>query len=72
MIMSYHLEKTWQKLFDSAFFRSNSVQSVKAKFADMTTEEIKTFRIDVNICILHDFYLFIELFWNLFDLHPCS
>jgi hypothetical protein len=48
MLMAYHLEKRWKKLFNSAIFRSNTLQSTKAKFAEMTQNEINIFCTDVS------------------------
>ncbi|ETN61879.1 dynein heavy chain 10, axonemal [Anopheles darlingi] len=43
MIMAYHLEKRWKKLYHSALLRSSKLQPTKAKFAEITQSEIGTF-----------------------------
>lgn len=48
MLMAYHLEKRWKKLFDSSYFRSNTLMPIKNKFATMTSTEINTFCLDVS------------------------
>lgn len=47
MLMAYHLEKRWNMLYQSSFFRFAALEPVKMKFADMTTVEINSFAIDV-------------------------
>ncbi|XP_062558011.1 dynein axonemal heavy chain 10 isoform X2 [Armigeres subalbatus] len=48
MVMSYHLEKRWRKLFNSALYRANMLQSTKTKFAEMTQNEISIFSLELN------------------------
>lgn len=55
MLMSYHLEKRWQKLFHSAFYRTNTLQPVKSKFAELTLTEIGTFSLEVSFLIAANF-----------------
>nr|XP_040226033.2 dynein axonemal heavy chain 10 isoform X2 [Anopheles coluzzii] len=43
MIMAYHLEKRWKKIYHSALLRSGKLQPTKAKFAEITQKEIQTF-----------------------------
>ncbi|XP_050088792.1 dynein axonemal heavy chain 10 [Anopheles aquasalis] len=43
MIMAYHLEKRWKKLYHSALLRASKLQPTKAKFAEITQSEISTF-----------------------------
>uniref|UniRef100_A0A182NRZ8 AAA+ ATPase domain-containing protein n=1 Tax=Anopheles dirus TaxID=7168 RepID=A0A182NRZ8_9DIPT len=43
MIMAYHLEKRWKKIYHSALLRSSKLQPTKAKFAEITQKEIHTF-----------------------------
>lgn len=57
MLMSYHLEKRWQKLFHSAFYRTNTLQPVKSKFAELTLTEIGTFSSEVSFEIVTNFSL---------------
>lgn len=49
--MAHHLEKRWKKLFNSALYRAQTLQSTKLKFADMTLSEIKSFGATVSINI---------------------
>lgn len=49
MLMAYHLEKRWIKLFNSAFHRENTLKPIKQKFAEMTSKEINTFYIEVSM-----------------------
>nr|XP_029723837.1 uncharacterized protein LOC115264309 [Aedes albopictus] len=53
MVMSYHLEKRWRKLFNSALYRANMLQSTKTKFAEMTQNEISIFCLEVSIPSIH-------------------
>lgn len=48
MLMAYHLEKRWRKLYNSSLTRGESLQPIKKKFADMTCVEIATFAVDVS------------------------
>uniref|UniRef100_A0A182K9N1 Dynein heavy chain linker domain-containing protein n=1 Tax=Anopheles christyi TaxID=43041 RepID=A0A182K9N1_9DIPT len=48
MIMAYHLEKRWKKIYHSALLRSGKLQPTKAKFAEITQKEIQTFNDEVN------------------------
>ncbi|KAH8295402.1 hypothetical protein KR018_010894 [Drosophila ironensis] len=43
MLMAHHLEKRWKRLFLSALYRSEKLQPIKQKFADMTSVEIDEF-----------------------------
>uniref|UniRef100_A0A182IR22 AAA+ ATPase domain-containing protein n=1 Tax=Anopheles atroparvus TaxID=41427 RepID=A0A182IR22_ANOAO len=47
MIMAYHLEKRWKKLYHSALLRSAKLQPTKAKFAEITQNEISTFNAEL-------------------------
>lgn len=49
MMMAYHLEKRWRKLYNSSMNRGLSLAPIKKKFADMTCVEIQTFSLDVCI-----------------------
>lgn len=57
MLMTYHLEKRWKKLYNSARVRAQSLEPIKKRFADMTAVEITTFSLDVCICYVY--FLFI-------------
>lgn len=46
--MAHHLEKRWKRLFLSALYRSEKLQPIKQKFADMTSVEINEFCDDVS------------------------
>lgn len=48
MLMAHHLEKRWKRLFLSALFRSEKLQPIKQKFADITHGEIEVFWDDVS------------------------
>lgn len=48
MLMAHHLEKRWKRLFLSALFRSEKLQPIKQKFADITAGEIEVFWDDVS------------------------
>ena len=48
MIMAYHLEKRWKKIYHSALLRSGKLQPTKAKFAEITQKEIQTFSDEVG------------------------
>lgn len=48
MLMAFHLEKRWRKLYNSSLTRSESLLPIKEKFADMTCVEIQTFALDVR------------------------
>lgn len=48
MMMAYHLEKRWRKLYNSSMNRGLSLAPIKKKFADMTCVEIQTFALDVR------------------------
>lgn len=47
MLMAYHLEKRWKKLYNSSLVRGQSLEPIKKKFADITSVEIEQFSIDV-------------------------
>lgn len=47
MLMAYHLEKRWKKLYNSSLIRGDSLAPIKNKFAEMTCSEISTFSLDV-------------------------
>lgn len=51
MMMAYHLEKRWKKLYNSSMNRGVSLAPIKKKFADMTCVEIETFTLDVRIIV---------------------
>lgn len=46
--MAHHLEKRWKRLFLSALYRSEKLQPIKQKFADITADEISVFWDDVS------------------------
>lgn len=46
--MAHHLEKRWKRLFLSALYRSEKLQPIKQKFAEMTSVEIDVFCDDVS------------------------
>lgn len=48
MLMVHHLEKRWKRLFLSALYRSEKLQPIKQKFAELTTGEIEIFWDDVS------------------------
>ena len=48
MLMAHHLEKRWKKLFNSALYRAQTLQSTKLKFSEMTLNEINIFCADVS------------------------
>ncbi|KAH8382819.1 hypothetical protein KR009_005420 [Drosophila setifemur] len=48
MLMAHHLEKRWKRLFLSALYRSEKLQPIKQKFADMTSVEIDEFCDDLG------------------------
>ncbi|XP_055618804.1 dynein axonemal heavy chain 10 isoform X2 [Toxorhynchites rutilus septentrionalis] len=48
MLMAHQLEKRWRKLFNSALYRTNTLQSTKTKFAEMTQNEISIFCFELN------------------------
>ncbi|SPP80284.1 dynein heavy chain 10, axonemal [Drosophila guanche] len=48
MLMAHHLEKRWKRLFLSALYRSEKLQPIKQKFADMTSVEIDVFCDDLD------------------------
>lgn len=48
MMMAYHLEKRWKKLYNSSVNRGESLAPIKKKFADMTCVEIETFTLNVS------------------------
>ncbi|KAH8417458.1 hypothetical protein KR222_000260 [Zaprionus bogoriensis] len=48
MLMAHHLEKRWKRLFLSALYRSEKLQPIKQKFADLTTGEIEVFCDDLD------------------------
>lgn len=58
MMMAYHLEKRWKKLYNSSMNRGVSLAPIKKKFADMTCVEIEAFTLDVcsldSFKIMHD------------------
>lgn len=43
ILMSYHLERRWKNLFNSAFYRQTTLEPTKMKFAEMTFNEINMF-----------------------------
>lgn len=46
--MAHHLEKRWKRLFLSALYRSEKLQPIKQKFAEITSGEIDVFWDDVS------------------------
>ncbi|XP_064550918.1 dynein axonemal heavy chain 10 [Drosophila montana] len=48
MLMAHHLEKRWKRLFLSALYRSEKLQPIKQKFAEMTSVEIDVFCDDLD------------------------
>lgn len=48
MMMAYHLEKRWRKLYSSSVTRGESLRPLKHKFAVMTAGEIQAFALDVS------------------------
>lgn len=68
MMMAYHLEKRWRKLYGSSVTRGESLQPLKQKFAVMTGAEIETFAVDVSdggcfsLSLVLKIHLFL-LFW---------
>lgn len=52
MMMAYHLEKRWKKLYNSSLIRGKSLEPIKKKFADMTCVEINTFALDVSLSVI--------------------
>ncbi|KAH8358423.1 hypothetical protein KR093_000053 [Drosophila rubida] len=48
MLMAHHLEKRWKRLFLSALYRSEKLQPIKQKFAEMTSGEIEVFCDDLD------------------------
>lgn len=49
MLMAYHLEKRWKKLYNSSLIRGDSLAPIKNKFAEMTCSEISTFSLNVGM-----------------------
>jgi hypothetical protein len=48
MLMAFHLEKRWKKLFGSALYRLKTLHSTKIKFSQMTSNDIEKFKQEVN------------------------
>ncbi|XP_017847923.1 dynein heavy chain 10, axonemal [Drosophila busckii] len=48
MLIAHHLEKRWKRLFLSALYRSEKLQPIKQKFAEMTSGEIDVFCDDLD------------------------
>lgn len=48
MLMAFHLEKRWKKLFSSALYRSKTLHSTKVKFSQMTANDIEKFKLEVS------------------------
>jgi hypothetical protein len=48
MLMAFHLEKRWKKLFSSALYRSKTLHSTKVKFSQMTANDIEKFKQEVS------------------------
>lgn len=48
MLMAFHLEKRWKKLFSSALYRSKTLHSTKVKFTQMTANDIEKFKQEVS------------------------
>jgi dynein heavy chain, axonemal len=48
MLMAFHLEKRWKKLFSSALYRSKTLLSTKVKFSQMTANDIEKFKQEVG------------------------
>jgi dynein heavy chain, axonemal len=49
MLMAFHLEKRWKKLFSSALYRSKTLHSTKVKFSQMTANDIEKFKQEVSL-----------------------
>lgn len=49
MLMAYHLEKRWKKLFGSALYRLKTLHSTKIKFSQMTANDIEKFKSEVSL-----------------------
>jgi dynein heavy chain, axonemal len=49
MLMAFHLEKRWKKLFSSAVYRSKTLHSTKVKFSQMTASDIEKFKHEVSL-----------------------
>lgn len=54
MLMAFHLEKRWKKLFSSALYRSKTLQSTKVKFSQMTANDIEKFKQEVKYLIVDE------------------
>lgn len=67
MLMAYHLEKRWKKLYNSSLIRGESLAPIKNKFAEMTCSEISTFSLDVGSLVSSLFFIniFFSSFMNL-------
>lgn len=52
MLMAFHLEKRWKKLFSSSLYRSKTLHSTKVKFSQMTANDIEKFKQEVKLMIL--------------------
>lgn len=48
MLMAFHLEKRWKKLFSSALYRLKTLHSTKVKFSQMTANDIEKFKQEVR------------------------
>ncbi|CRL07346.1 CLUMA_CG020322, isoform A [Clunio marinus] len=48
MLMAFHLEKRWKKLFSSALYRSKTLHSTKVKFSQMTANDIEKFKQELD------------------------
>jgi hypothetical protein len=48
MLMAFHLEKRWKKLFGSALYRLKTLHSTKIKFSQMTSNDIEKFKQEVS------------------------
>ncbi|KAL7022048.1 hypothetical protein ACKWTF_012111 [Chironomus riparius] len=48
MLMAFHLEKRWKKLFSSALYRMKTLYSTKVKFSQMTSNDIEKFKCELD------------------------
>lgn len=56
ILMSYHLERRWKNLFNSAFYRQTALEPTKMKFAEMTFNEINMFCDEVSTLLTTNFF----------------
>ncbi|KAG5670791.1 hypothetical protein PVAND_001030 [Polypedilum vanderplanki] len=48
MLMAFHLEKRWKKLYNSALYRMKTLHSTKVKFSQMTQKDIEKFKNELD------------------------